>query len=390
MRRSVTIVAMALVSVLAFVGLKQLADVGGEPKGFNPATIPDVVEYTAGIPKDTVLFTVDGQPVLAEYYLYWASYVSESMQQYMFSGGEMDWTTDMGDGVTLAQYVKEESLRTAQLYRVVETKANEQGCGLNQENIAAYEKTLAETIAGRGGETEFDKWLLQVNLSREGFANLSQTSLLFQNLQSEVMGAPATDAQVADYIATNDLLRAKHILIMTVDQATREPLSDEAQAAALTQAQDILTQLRSSEDPMVTFDTLMKEHSQDGGLATNPDGYLFTAGEMVPEFEQGTRDLEIGEISELVKSDFGYHIILRLDPSTPELATAIGNEQGQQKLDADMAQWMEEAQVETTQAYDQLDIPGFFNNLISLRAEIEAADAAEAAPSPSPSQQAGN
>lgn len=51
------------------------------------------------------------------------------------------------------------------------------------------------------------------------------------------------------------------------------------------------------------------------GMTSNPDGYLFTAGDMVEEFEAGTRALVIGAHSpEPVQSSFGFHVILRLDP----------------------------------------------------------------------------
>ena len=59
------------------------------------------------------------------------------------------------------------------------------------------------------------------------------------------------------------------------------------------------------------FDELVKEHSQDPGSATSPDGYVFTDGQMVPEFENGTKSIKPGEFT-LVKSDFGYHVIQRL------------------------------------------------------------------------------
>lgn len=388
MKRSVTIVAMALVSVLAFWGFNQLSGVVDQPKGFDPATIPDPVQYTAGIPKDTVLFTVDGQEVTAERYLYWASYVTEMVQYYQFQGGELDWDMEMAEGVTLADYVKNEGQWTAQLYRVVETKAKELGCELTAEDLADYDQKLAENIARQGGENGFDKWLLQVCLSREGYAALSQSSYLYQHLQEQMDASPASDQEVADYVAANDLLSAKHILIMTVDQTTREPLGEEEQAAAKAKAEELLAQIQASDDPVATFDALMREHSEDGGLATNPDGYTFTAGQMVPAFEQGTRDLEYGEISGLVESNFGYHIILRQDPGTEELAASLGQQQASEELDAQLSAWMEQAVVETTEAYDQLDMASFFSNLTSLRAEIEAADAAAqaatASPSPSP------
>ncbi len=61
------------------------------------------------------------------------------------------------------------------------------------------------------------------------------------------------------------------------------------------------------------FGKLAKELSTDSGSAKR-DGNLgyFTKGKMVKQFEEAAFKLQIGQISEPVKSDFGYHIIKRL------------------------------------------------------------------------------
>jgi len=82
-------------------------------------------------------------------------------------------------------------------------------------------------------------------------------------------------------------------------------------ADAEDRANAILARALGGED----FDVLIATYGEDPGMEGNPDGYTFTAGMMVPEFEQGTRELEIGEISGLVRSQFGYHIIKRVEPN---------------------------------------------------------------------------
>ena len=68
------------------------------------------------------------------------------------------------------------------------------------------------------------------------------------------------------------------------------------------------------------FDALMKEHNIDPGATE--DGYTFTKGEMVPEFEEAAFALsENTYTKEPVKTDYGYHIIYR----TPVDEAAISN-----------------------------------------------------------------
>lgn len=389
MKRIVAVLGMAVISVGAFLGLSRLAGTVNQPKGFDPAAIPDVVEYTAGIPADTVVATVDGQPIPAGDFCYWMAYATE-MMEYYYQGQPVDWTADM-NGAPLAQRVKEQSLESAKLYRLVETKAGEQGISLTAEQEEQVKQARADIVEQLGGETAQKKWMLQVCLTEETLDRMNRVPLLYQNIQdSQADTSPASAEEMAEYIAANDLLRAKHILLATKNLSTMEELSDEEKAEKKAKAEEILAQLQESGDPEALFDELMHEHSEDTGLTAYPDGYDFTAGEMVAEFEAATRALGYGEISGIVESGFGYHIILRLDPADEALAAQVGAERGQEKMDAMVGGWMEEAVVETTEAYDKLDPAAFWESMTALRQEIELADAeaeaAAATPAPSAAQ----
>jgi parvulin-like peptidyl-prolyl isomerase len=71
---------------------------------------------------------------------------------------------------------------------------------------------------------------------------------------------------------------------------------------------------------------LIMQYGDDPGMETNPDGYTFVSGVMVPEFEMATMALQIGEISGLVRSDFGYHIIMRTEPIPEQAMLPFGEE----------------------------------------------------------------
>lgn len=94
-------------------------------------------------------------------------------------------------------------------------------------------------------------------------------------------------------------------------QLVRQKLSDKVlsdpalTAPAQKQAEDILAQVNAGGD----FAALAKQYSSDGSAANGGDLGLFGKGQLVPEFEAAAFALEPGQVSKVVKTQYGYHII---------------------------------------------------------------------------------
>lgn len=112
-----------------------------------------------------------------------------------------------------------------------------------------------------------------------------------------------------------DEVKASHILIKTIDENNNE-LSDKKKEEAKKKAEDILKKIKSGEE----FAKLAKEYSEDGTASQGGDLGFFTKGEMVPEFEKAAWELKPGEVSDLVKTQYGYHIIKVTDKVDKQLS----------------------------------------------------------------------
>ena len=366
-----------------------------------PEGVPqDIIMETAGISASEPVLTVDGGEVPAEELLYWVSYTADQYAQY----GMLDWTMDMGDGSTMADYILDTAVQNATLYQVVDDHAEARDAGWTEKNASEYQSQLddmiwslgvqaglvssdsAETTTDENGQTtyvipedvepqvdaEFVRFLAYMGLSQEGFFHLNQTSFLYNNMLEQIQNDESITAETLDEAG---VYHAKHILIQAEPVTDEEGnVTDDGMAAAQTRAQEIYDQLMSAEDPLALFDELMASESQDPGSQSQPDGYTFGPGEMVAEFEEGTAALAIDEIGAPVQSDYGYHIILRLDAD---------NDEGRAKyLDVLVDQWMDEAQVEQSEALQSLDLQAFYEGLGELRTALneQAAAAQETAP----------
>ena len=116
----------------------------------------------------------------------------------------------------------------------------------------------------------------------------------------------------------NDYVRAKHILIMFPEGEGEDgALTEEQKAATLEKANEVLDKVNAMGD-ISEFDALIADYNEDPGMTYNPDGYFFTKGEMVPEFEESAYSLEEGKTSGLVETTYGYHILLKLSVNDRE------------------------------------------------------------------------
>lgn len=145
--------------------------------------------------------------------------------------------------------------------------------------------------------------------------------------------------------------RASHILINAP-----KGMPAEQRQKAKTLVDDLLKKVRSAPD---SFAALAKANSQDAGSAANGgDLEFFQRGAMVKPFEDAAFALKKGDISEVIESDFGYHIIKLTDIKAPkqrsfeELRASI---EGDLKTQQAQRKYAEVAELFTNTVYEQSD-----------------------------------
>ena len=151
----------------------------------------------------------------------------------------------------------------------------------------------------------------KANISRYTVPEKRNLTVLTADEARMAAGLNITDAdlqraydQNKEAFRTPERVKARHILLKTQGK----PASEEAAIRA--KAEGLLKQLRAGAD----FAKLAKENSEDPGSAANGGdlGDWITHGQMVPEFDKAIFALKPGEISDLVKTQYGYHIVQTL------------------------------------------------------------------------------
>jgi peptidyl-prolyl cis-trans isomerase C len=176
------------------------------------------------------------------------------------------------------------------------------------ETLPPYLKPRADTPEGKKEllETMISRELILQQAQKDGIDKSPAVADKLEDLKKRVVveaylkkkveeQANITDADLQKFyeqnkekFKTGEQVHASHILVKTEKEA-----------------QDILAQIKKGGN----FEELAKKHSIDGAAAKGGDLGWFGKGSMIPEFEKVVFGLKEGELSGVVKTQFGYHII---------------------------------------------------------------------------------
>lgn len=199
------------------------------------------------------------------------------------------------------------------------------GRHITKQDLENTRKSLGQAALNYGGD-DGDKKLLEELIHQELFYSdavktelekddqfqnelkIVQANMLKQFYVKRLLSeANVSEEEMTDYYEENKARfmkptqsRAKHILVDTKEQA-----------------EDIKKQIDSG----CTFEDAAKDHSKCPSKEKGGDLGFFGKGKMVPEFEKAVFSMEVGEISEPVQTQFGYHLICKTDFRKEEQAT---------------------------------------------------------------------
>jgi|LSQX01.3.fsa_nt_gb parvulin-like peptidyl-prolyl isomerase len=249
---------------------------------------------------------VGGKAVkLDEYRYFYLNYKRDA------DGGDEGFWGENPTEITEIETLVEQALKNS---RALEKLAKKYGVSLSAEEKEAIDADIEALILEQGGEEAFEAQLKESYLTKEVLRLLITRSVLEPKLRdmmcSEMSNIiDSTDAALERDIPLN-FIRVKHILIKTgalaaeMVEYTGEPVRTDEESSAL--IHKIYDEATAGGD----FDALVKEYNED--TAMNPDdGYYITHDEFLEAFDEAAFTLAEGEMSGIIKSPNGYHIIKR-------------------------------------------------------------------------------
>jgi parvulin-like peptidyl-prolyl isomerase len=181
------------------------------------------------------------------------------------------------------------------------------------EGKATADTEYTNLVKRFGSPEAFQRQLTAAGMTIEQLrAKATQEATANAALKRELKIA-VTDAEVATYYSNHaadfeepEMVHVRHILLLTVDPETRTPLSTNTIADKRKQIDGLLKQVRAGGD----FAALASQYSEDPG-SKDKGGELpeFPKGQMAPEFEATAFSLTNNQISDVITTVYGFHII---------------------------------------------------------------------------------
>ena len=342
-----------------------------------------------GSKKEDTVMTVDGVDVSFDEYMYYLNTAASTLINYYqaSTGAGVDW-----DGVciydktrTNAEWCINEALYNAAQGCVIMSKGKSMNALPTDEQLKSLEDNIS-TIRKNYEESDdpdaaFADALNGQGFTLESFKAVNKINFTLGNIFTSLYGENGeklSEEKLQNYIEENGYMTSAHILFRTKEdvkgengQTTQEELSDSAKAEKKAQAEKLCKELKAIKDDTQRkekFFEYMKEYSEDPGKESFPNGYCFTEGTMVEEYTDTTRELKNYEVSDVVESDFGYHIIMRLPTVSSDVDTAnqygytLGQMASSYDFDEEMKTWDVTDKAKFNSGYKSFDFTQFFGD----------------------------
>ena len=249
--------------------------------------------------------------------------------------------------------LRERALEALIERQLLRQQAEKEGIKIGEQRV---EEKISEIKKRYPDPKQYDQILAKMDLTEDDLREHIREGLVLQALVDRVIVANINinDEQIKkfydehpDFFQQPQQVRASHILIKLAPDA-----DEKAQKAAMDKVVQVQKRLKGGED----FATVAKELSEGPSAENGGDLGFFGKGKMVKPFEDAVFSMKVGDLSDAVQTQFGYHIItvtgekparkLPFEEVTADIARHLKNQQVKVDLNAYIKKLIDSAQIE--------------------------------------------
>lgn len=266
-----------------------------EAESAVPLSECDISNAESSYPDIPYVLKINGEEVSYDEFAYILNYYKTA-----YDNGDATYWNENPNRIA---YVQELVLTEIKRNYAIRQEAERRELALTDTELTEMHVNISKTVQSVGGLDTFKALLASMNMTPYAYNSIAETELLSQKLKNDFLENQeilTSDTAIRNILNSGEFIRCKHILIQN-DEGDDKSANEE-----------LIRQLHDRVYGGEDFSEIMKEYSEDPGLSSNPDGYYFFRGEMTEVFEKAAFALRDNQISDIVETEFGYHIIQRL------------------------------------------------------------------------------
>lgn len=216
--------------------------------------------------------------------------------------------------MTVGEYLKQQAVEELKILTAVEKIAEENNISLSDEDYKDLEENKEEVISNVGGKSEFKKLLRKNNITEAAYDKFYYINKLYDKVYQELYSSgKKNDLTNEEKESAKDeyfekYLKIQQIVLAKIDVSTGNDLSDTIINQKETLANSILTEAINGAD----FEDLIIKYSEEAQEKGN-NTYYYAKGDLLENIESVVVSLGTGSISDVIETDYAFHIVKRLE-----------------------------------------------------------------------------
>ena len=216
--------------------------------------------------------------------------------------------------MTVGEYLKQQAVEELKILTAVERIAEDNNISLSDEDYEELEENKEEVISNVGGKSEFKKLLRKNNITEAAYDKFYYINKLYDKVFEELYSSgkkndlTTEEKESAKEEYFEKYLKIQQIVLAKIDVSTGNDLSDTIINQKETLANSILTEARNGAD----FEDLIIKYSEEAQEKGN-NTYYYAKGDLLENIESVVVGLGTGSISDVIETDYAFHIVKRLE-----------------------------------------------------------------------------
>ena len=216
--------------------------------------------------------------------------------------------------MTVGEYLKQQAVEELKILTAVERIAEDNNISLSDEDYEELEENKEEVISNVGGKSEFKKLLRKNNITEAAYDKFYYINKLYDKVFEELYSSgkkndlTTEEKESAKEEYFEKYLKIQQIVLAKIDVSTGSDLSDTIINQKETLADSILTEAINGAD----FEDLIIKYSEEAQEKGN-NTYYYAKGDLLENIESVVVGLGTGSISDVIETDYAFHIVKRLE-----------------------------------------------------------------------------